>query len=108
MAQAGKSFFKEDPIFTEMGSKKPQKYISTKTTSPSKPVSKLRVLPNHAMSVEDSYLYTYVSDELGAGLSDTGGLEIRVGSNVPVDKEEIVHIHTGPRYIFLDGTLYMQ
>lgn len=106
MAQAGKSFFKEDPIFTSMGTKEPEKYVSTKSAAPAK--SKLRILPNHEMSVADSYLYTYVSDEAGAGLGETGGLEIRLGSNLNINKEEIVHIHTGASYIYLDGVLYMQ
>ena len=106
MAQAGKSFFKEDPIFTSMGSKEPEKYVSMKSTAPVK--SKLRIMPNHEMSVIDSYLYNYVSDEAGAGLGETGGLDIRLGSNLNINKEEIVHIHTGASYIYLNDVLYMQ
>ena len=99
-SQAGKSFFKETPVLAApLG-----QFAKPK---PSNPKSLVRVIPEHPMSVADSYLYSFSSDEVGNfRLGAMGGIEVGTGNGYKKNLDDIVHIHTGATYVYRNGTLY--
>lgn len=99
-SQAGNSFFKEAPVLNAPLNQ----FIKHKSTTPK---SKVRIIPEHPMSVEDSYLYTFSSEEPGNfRLSDMGALEVGTGNHYKKNLDDIVHIHTLAKFVYQNGTLY--
>lgn len=99
-SQAGKAFFKETPVLNAPLNQ----FIKHQSTTPK---SKVRVIPEHPMSVEDSYLYSFSSDETGSfRLGDMGALEVGTGNGYKKNLDDIVHIHTTASYIYQNGNLY--
>lgn len=98
--QSGKAFFKETPVLNAPLNQ----FVKHESTSPK---NKARFIPGHAMSVEDSYLYSFSSDESGNfRLGDMGALEIGVGNGYKKNLADIVHIHTLASFVYTNGKLY--
>lgn len=99
-SQAGKAFFKETPVLNAPLNQ----FVKHQSTTPK---NKVRIIPEHPMSVIDSYLYSFSSDETGNfRIGDMGGLEVGTGTGYKKNLDDIVHVHTVASYIFLNGKLY--
>lgn len=101
MSIQGKAFFKEAPVVANV--------IPTTTPTRKKVLPNMaRIIPDHPMSVEDSYLYSYGSNENGSiRIGDMGGLEIGRGGGYKKDLNDIVHIHTSMSFTYSGGVLYI-
>lgn len=99
MTIQGKAFFKEAPVIA--------------TTTPKRKTTKIapgeaRLIPDHPMSVIDSYLYSFGSNEpKSMRIGDMGALEIGLGGNYKKDLNDIVHVHTAMSFYYKDSTLYI-
>jgi hypothetical protein len=102
MGQEGRAFFKQTPVLDA-----PLNQFVKHKSTPSK--SKVRIIPEHPMSVEDSYLYSFNNSEVGTfSLGELGGLEVGTGNAYRRNLDDIVHIHTVARYVYKNGVLYKQ
>lgn len=100
MSIQGKSFFKETPVLDAPLNQ----FIKHQSTPPK---NKARFIPGHEMSVEDSYLYSFSSDESGNfRIGDMGALEVGVGNGYTKNLADIVHIHTLASFVYQNGILY--
>lgn len=99
-SQSGNSFFKEAPVLNAPLNQ----FVKHQSTTPR---SKVREIPEHPMSVIDSYLYTFSGEETGRfRIGDMGGLEVGTGNGYKRNLDDIVHIHTAAVFEYREGTLY--
>lgn len=99
MSAQSSTFFKKTPVLNA-----DLNQFRKEATGPG---SKVRVLPNHPMSVADSYLYIFSNEDRGnSRLGELGGLEVGVGAGYQKNLNDIVHIHTLASYVYKNGALH--
>lgn len=100
---SGSAFFKETP--------QPSATVKPSTSAnPPRPPRRtvgVRILPDHQMSIADSYLYTFSSQHKGLRLGDLGGLEIGLGPGYTYSIKDLPHVHTGNVYNVINGEAYL-